>query len=51
MLFFLASIQFLVLIYIILYEYRQGSVSIFLWSMNLIVIGVGGILAIVIEPK
>jgi len=51
MLFFLASMQFLVLIYIILYEYRQGSVSIFLWSMNLIVIGVGGILAIVIEPK
>lgn len=51
MLFFLASIQFLVLIYIILYEYRQGSASIFLWTMNLIVIGVGGILAIIIEPK
>ena len=51
MLFFLASIQFLVLIYIILYEYRQGSASIFLWAMNLIVMGVGGILAIIVEPK
>lgn len=51
MLFFLASIQFLVLVYIILYEYKQGSASIFLWAMNFIVIGVGGILAIVVEPK
>lgn len=48
---FLSFLQILIIGTVIFYEYKKGSISIFLWAMNFVVIGIGSILAISIEKK
>lgn len=48
---FLSFLQTLIIGSVIFYEYKKGSISIFLWAMNLVVIGLGSILAVGIEKK
>lgn len=48
---FLSFLQTLIIGSVIFYEYKKGSIAIFLWAINFIVIGFGSILAISIEKK